>query len=437
MKTSALFLGFALMLPMAAGAQDDVYYIPSKDIRKVTTTDGEIVPTQDTADKAKYYEENRDVDDYNRRGSAVASTDDSDYDEQPATSVESRFDDNSDSDVSYPCTKLVMRFHSPHVGYIVSSPYYWDVCYSDVWDVYYDGWAAYVPSYTYWSYAYDPWYYHRWHFRSCWDFTWGWYDPWYSRAYWGWGRPIYWGWNRPVFHPRHIGRPMWGHRGFDRGYAPGFGHHGGRTFAGRGFDRPRGDFGGRGASFGGRAGSGRPLSGVFRADRRPLASHNNGQMSRGSRHTGPNSVERAGVMSRGGGGVTRGGFDRNDRHSGINRVENRNNRPNGGSIGSGRSSIPSSVGRSGNNSRPSGGTIGSGNSSRPSGGGGIGSGSSRPSGGGGIGSGSSRPSGGGGIGSGSSRPSGGGGIGRSSSPSHGGGGGVSRGGGGVSRGGRR
>ena len=161
MKTSVLLLGLTFLLPATVGAQDDVYYIPSKDIRKVTTTDGTIVPTQDDYDKAKYYEESRDVDDYNRRGSVIADTTEYYTEDEATKTVESKFDDESNSEVAYPYTKLVMRFHSPHPGFIVSSPYYWDNCYSDVWDVYYDGWAAYVPSYTYWSYAYDPWYYNR------------------------------------------------------------------------------------------------------------------------------------------------------------------------------------------------------------------------------------------------------------------------------------
>lgn len=414
MKTSVLLLGLAILLPMAANAQDDVYYIPSKDIRKVTTTDGTLVPTESTADKAQYYEETRDVDDYNRRSSVLTDTAEY-YNEEATRIVESKFDDSSD-DVAYPYTKLVMRFHSPHVGYIVSSPYYWDICYGDVWDVYYDGWAAYVPSYTYWSYTYDPWYYNRWHFRTCWDFTWGWYDRWYYRSYWGWGRPIYWGWSRPYYHhyAHHYSRPAWGHH-YGR-YVHGFGHHGGRTFAGRGMDRPRADFGGRigggRAGYATRSGGSRPLSGVFRSSRQP-ASHASTQMSRGTRRTGPNSVMRTDNISRNGGGISRnggGGISRSgrvapgnadrQRSSQVQRRPDVSRTPSGVSRSesrpSTRSSVPSSVGRSSSSSRPSGGF------------------------------------------------GGGGSIGRSSSPSHsgggmsrGGGGGVSRSGGGVARGGRR
>ena len=85
MKTSVLFLGLAILLPMAANAQDDVYYIPSKDIRKVTTTDGTLVPTETTAEKAQYNEETRDIDDYNRRGSILTDTADYESDEVTRT----------------------------------------------------------------------------------------------------------------------------------------------------------------------------------------------------------------------------------------------------------------------------------------------------------------------------------------------------------------
>ena len=416
MKTSTIFLGLALMFPVVASAQDDVYYIPSKDIRNVTTTDGEIITPQNTSDKAKYYEESRDVDDYNRRGSLVADSLDEYSDDTVQKTVESTFDDDNSSDVAYPYTKLVMRFHSPHPGYIVSSPYYWDICYSDVWDVYYDGWATYVPSYTYWSYTYDPWYYNRWHFRTCWDFTWGWYDRWYYRSYWGWGRPIYWGWSRPYYyHHHHYRRPMWGHGGYRR-YAPGFGHHGGRTFAGRGYDAPRvGGFGGRAGSragVGAPRGGGRPLSGVFRSNRQPIAHSGSGQMSRGTRQTGPNSVMRsdAGSVRNGGGGITRSGRFT----PGNNGQSSRQVQPQGRS-GNSRSSVPS-VNRRESRSTPSYTPSSSPRSSFPSS---VGRSSSSRS----------------------SSPSSGG-FGRSSSPSHsgggvsrGGGGGVSR--GGVSRGGRR
>lgn len=217
-----------------AKAQDDVYYIPSKEVRVVKSDDGTIVSSDRIySDKALNYQETRNVDEYNRHGSVADS-----LERTYVKEVESTFDDYND-EVAYPYTKIVMRFHSPHPGVVVSSPYYWDICYGDVWDVYYDSWAWSSPSYSWWSYAYDPWYYNRWHYRTCWDFTWGWYDPWWSHSYWGWGRPIYWGWSRPAFNPHHMGRPMWAHRDYrfgGRDFAYGYGG-GRRGFVPRDFGR--------------------------------------------------------------------------------------------------------------------------------------------------------------------------------------------------------
>ncbi len=247
MKRYLFFIAFSF-LAASIFAQDEVYYIPSKEVRQIKTTDGAVVSrATPVATKAMHYQETRDVDDYNRRTTVSY---DSTYDyADTLTTVESTFDD---TEVAYCCTKKVMRFHSPSVGVIVTSPYYWEVCYGDVWDVYYDTWAWTCPSFVWWSYAYDPWHYNRWYYRTCWDFTWGWYDPWYSHAYWGWSRPIYWGWSRPVFNPHHLGRPMWAHRdyGHGHGYLHGFGRHdAGHTYAGRGFDHGVNH---RGGAFGGR-----------------------------------------------------------------------------------------------------------------------------------------------------------------------------------------
>ncbi len=257
MKWITLFCIVAFATVGSVKAQDDVYFIPSKDVREVKATnsqtwyDNSAVVSSSVTAKALDYKENRDVDEYNRR-SVLSSTSDSTY----TKDVESSFDDSNDG-VSYPYTKLVMRFYSPHPGVIVSSPYYWTICYDDVWDAYYDGWALSCPSYTWWSCAFDPWYYSSWHYRTCWDFTWGWHDPWWSYSYWGWGRPAYWAWSRPAFNPHHMGRPMMAHRDYGHdGFA--FGHNGGR----RGFI-PR-DFGrGNGAHNIGFAGGRRDNGTVF------------------------------------------------------------------------------------------------------------------------------------------------------------------------------
>ncbi|MDY3063906.1 MAG: hypothetical protein SOW56_07785 [Bacteroidaceae bacterium] len=246
-----LLFCLAFGIAMIAHAQDDIYYIPSKDVRVIKSNDGEtLVENTPKSKKTSNYIENRDVDDYNRRG---RYSDTLYQQEDDMEEVESVFDDKSD-EPAYPYTKIVMRFHGPRPGIIVSSPYYWDICYADVWDAYYDGWAWSSPSYVWWSYTFDPWYYNRWYYRTCWDFTWGWYDPWWSHAYWGWGRPIYWGWVRPAFNPHHTGRPMWAHRDYvhgGHGYLPGFGRNDGRhSYINRGITRVERSQ--RGGAFGGR-----------------------------------------------------------------------------------------------------------------------------------------------------------------------------------------
>lgn len=419
MKVLVFILGMACLLPTAMSAQtessgqgkasqrsvsDDVYYIPSKEVRQITNREGTVVASAPKATKAPHYESNRDVDDYNRRGK-VDSESVAEYEADSSVVVESTFDDADE--VSYPYTKRIIRFYSPHPGVIVSSPYYWDVCYSDVWDVYDDGWAVYVPSYTWWSYAYDPWYYNRWAWRTCWDFTWGWHDPWYSFSYWGWGRPIYWGWHRPYYGPRPGGGRFWAGAGWRRGgFDPGFGPHGGRTFAGRGMAGGRPGFGGRDYGPGmrpmGPNGGGRRLSGVFRSDRMPEAARSN---SRGGNNGGIGTYNNG---MRGGGGVSRMG-----RNSGYNGRPNNGERNNTPSYGRNRDNdrtpnyTPNSSRNESRNSYPS--SVGRNSSPR-----------------------SSSPSYGNGGGGRSSSPS----FGRSGG-GMGGGGGVSRGGGGVSRGGRR
>lgn len=220
-------------IPVLAVAQNDVYFIPSKEVKEVTVSGNNgAISNYDSSNenqitRSTSIRSNRDVDEYNRRkpSNEVYSDVDSAAEDPQLKSEIDGAEDN------YACTKMIIRFHTPG-GVIVSSPYYWDVCYNNnVWDVYVDSWAYSLPSWTYWSYAYDPWFYNRWWYSSCWDFTWGWYDPWWGYSYWGWGRPIYWGWDRPYYG--HWGGPGWhGHDWGRPGFAPGFRHvGGGRDFA--------------------------------------------------------------------------------------------------------------------------------------------------------------------------------------------------------------
>ena len=153
MKKTLLLSLMSLCAFTGFAQDDDVYFVPSKDVQQTTISDGSTYTVLESeAGNDEWYagrSTGRDVDAYNRRGNyneygvAVDTVDDDAY-----------ADDYEDGS----CTSRIVRFHSP--GYvIVASPYYWD--------------------YNYW---YDPWYSWGWHY--------GWYDPWYS---WSWG----WGWHSP------------------------------------------------------------------------------------------------------------------------------------------------------------------------------------------------------------------------------------------------
>lgn len=239
MKRNVYALLMAFMPMLCAVAQNDIYYIPTKK----TATPVVKINTKPTADAVvvrnnapSYYIQNRDVDEYNRRETLVETNNDSLY-----VDNDNYVDNVSDT---YSCSKLILRFNAP-TTVLVSSPLYWDLCYGDVWDVYYDGWAVVLPGWHFSSYYYDPWYYDRWYYRTAWDFHWGWHNAWWDGFYWGWHSPCYWGWNRPwvpcytwrptYHHGRFLGTPTWhasrsSLRGYDRGYINGFG--GRRTYFG-------------------------------------------------------------------------------------------------------------------------------------------------------------------------------------------------------------
>ena len=162
-------LSAIMLMPMAATAQDDMYFVPTKDnVKKASQKYG--MP------KDTYYcGSNRDVDEYNRRlrstvevidGDTIA-TDIISFDpvngEYPDTLATMQQED-------YKCTRSMSRWDD----YEVSNAY---------WHGYTDGrfnrWYG-------WSTFYDPWYYSSWY---------GWYDPWlYSSWYGGWYGPWHGGW---------------------------------------------------------------------------------------------------------------------------------------------------------------------------------------------------------------------------------------------------
>lgn len=162
-----------------------MYFVPSKATETAKTTP--VTQTRTTTTTITTTTTSTpwcDVDEYNRRGQYAPTDADTTWSEN-ADPDEALYDD-------YSCTARIIRFHSPTVGVLVSSPYYWDFYYDLVW---YDPWL--YPSYgwrAWWSWGY-PWY-------------WSAYSPWWD---WGWG----WGWHRPyppLWHGGWNPRPIAGNK---------------------------------------------------------------------------------------------------------------------------------------------------------------------------------------------------------------------------------
>ena len=183
------------VLPIAANAQDDMYFSPKKNkAEKQTTIERKDIPTY-------YIGSNRDVDEYNRRGLGscyqeigndstgndiidfYGNVPDSTYSRKGKLKQRSYEFDDDGYDYAY---SRRMRYFDDFFWYddpwLYGYPYY---------GPYYGyGWGR-PWRYGYYGYAgwYDPWYY---------GYA-GWYDPWYY----GWGR-LYWG-PTVVYHPVNRG----------------------------------------------------------------------------------------------------------------------------------------------------------------------------------------------------------------------------------------
>ncbi len=204
MKKSLLLLALSAVALGAFAQDDDIYFVPTEKAQPAVKqveperSSYSVIPATKAEQQYDNWADNRagwcDVDEYNRRG---MSHNDSVVSLPNAT--ESEYygaDDASD------CTVRLVRFHSPRVGVIISSPYYYDY-YNIVYDPWFDPW-------------YDPWY--------GWGGWYGWYGyrPWYSHWY-GWG-PYYWGWSWGWHRPWHN---TWAWHGGHRGWHGGGRHHGG------------------------------------------------------------------------------------------------------------------------------------------------------------------------------------------------------------------
>lgn len=187
-------------MPLTMMAQDDdMYFVPKKEtVAKRTVTYG--IP------RNTYYSgSNRDVDEYNRRGSyyePVAG--DSLNDIIDFSAVKGVYPDSLAGD-DFELTRQMSRFDDYQPN---GKDAYWEG-YSDGRNStlgWHSPWyySSYYPWYTGW---YDPWYYDPWYT--------GWYDPWYyGYGYYGWYRPYYSSWvggyyySRPYHYYGYTSRPL-------------------------------------------------------------------------------------------------------------------------------------------------------------------------------------------------------------------------------------
>lgn len=205
----------ATLMPAMAVAQDDMYFVPTKaNVNKSSYDYG--LPS------GTYYSgSNRDIDEYNRRGSYIQQIDSAGNDIITFDAVSGVYPDSlSDVQTDYECARRMSRFDD----YSWTDPY---------WAGYYAGRS------DYWGWN-DPWFYSSWYY-SPWHYGWG-YDPWY----WGWGgwHGSWWGYPGGWWgYPNYIvttGRPTgtFNHiRGTGRRPLAGYGGNGtgltGRTTGGR------------------------------------------------------------------------------------------------------------------------------------------------------------------------------------------------------------
>lgn len=270
MKKALFLIGFILIcfVGNVVAQNDDIYFfgnkkkseakvkaVTPKEVKAIAVSasdeDDEIIVSDDDVKLPL----NMDEDTYNRRGTKSYMDEDGNYVQETQTNgltlrirtnkgdtlyydvdtlyVEQTDDGwvngfEGDAD-DYEYAMRIVRFRNPRYAIPVSSPLYWDIVYGGglwpIWDwnIYDDGFYAYVfPSvhnyYRYWDWRYghwgwDPWYY-----------GWGW-DPWYYGYGWGWDPWYYGGWHH------------W--YGFGYGYGYGYGwyghygyHHGWNYFAG-------------------------------------------------------------------------------------------------------------------------------------------------------------------------------------------------------------
>lgn len=231
---------------VAAFAQDDVYFVPTKKaiLKERQTerasaqrehTESTYTTIYDNATATEYdgwADRNQadadEIDAYNRHGSGLL------VESTPSDSLAGADSTYNAAEEDYSPTARLVRFRSPR-GVIYASPYYadyiYDLAFYDPW--YFDGF--YGSAYWHYGWAYNPFFYDPWFYGTWWGSPWHHHCGWYDYC-WGWG---------PTWHP-----------GWHPGWGPGWGHGGYPSFAsgrsngrltGHNFSRP-GSAAGRGTS---------------------------------------------------------------------------------------------------------------------------------------------------------------------------------------------
>lgn len=240
MKRWILLAVLMTALPLGTMAQDDLYFTPSKREKGKVETSRE---TYSDGRPTYYSGSNRDVDEYNRRGSFGSyyqkiGSDSLGNDIIQFHAGNGQYPDSLVLDTIYPGSQQYYADGDDDFAYSrrmsrFDNYYGW-------YDPWFDGFYAYGP---YWGASwrwgwYDPWFYD--------DLYWGyggwygWYRPW-RYSWYGWYDPYYYGWGGPGVYAvgGHSGtRNHWDYSG--RGYNP----SGSRYVPAHGGYSRNGDFGG-------------------------------------------------------------------------------------------------------------------------------------------------------------------------------------------------
>jgi len=177
-----LFLLTAILaLPLGAMAQDDMYFVPTKE------TKAREAATYGMPRDTYYAGSTRSVDEYNRMSRSSVTPIDSagndiiDFSAVRGVYPDSTYKETASTDYKY--TKRLSRFE----GYTLSDAY-WEGYEDGRWrSPWYYSYVWYDPWYDPW---FDPWYYGRYgwvgpYYRWGIYRPWGWYHPWGWRRYWG------------------------------------------------------------------------------------------------------------------------------------------------------------------------------------------------------------------------------------------------------------